>query len=330
VSRRRSKASRTLSGLALAAVLVFFLFPFVWMVQASLKTQIDITRIPPTWWFRPTLDNYVGVFRGQNFLRFMWNSFVIATASTLGSLALGLPAAYSIARHRQQLLAVTILAARIVPGITFLIPWFILFSQLHLVDTYWSLVLSHMVVGMPFIIWVMVAYYEALPGELEESARVDGCTRQGAFWHVILPLSAPGVLTSAILAFIFSWNNFMFSVVLAGDQRLLERFRCDELLPLGSRMRVRLSLERSTPQELQQCLQHALQKAGAPKLMTPELINTLCDHAQGNLRAMMNMAGELLALAAQREAHQIDEQLFFEAFAPNAPTQAKAAAGRRR
>jgi general secretion pathway protein A len=125
-------------------------------------------------------------------------------------------------------------------------------------------------------------------------------------------------------------SHLLLTVVLAGDQRLLERFRCDELLPLGSRMRVRLSLERSTPQELQQCLQHALQKAGAPKLMTPEVITTLCDHAQGNLRAMMNMAGELLALAAQREAHQIDEQLFFEAFAPNAPTQAKAAAGRRR
>lgn len=217
MSRRRG-LPRTLSALALAAVLVFFLFPFLWMVQASLRSQIEITRIPPVWWFRPTLDNYVQVFRGQNFLRFMWNSFVIASASTLASLALGLPAAYSIARHRQQLLAVTILAARIVPGITFLIPWFILFSQLHLVDTYWSLVLSHMVVGMPFVIWVMVSYFEGLPVELEESARVDGCTRQGAFWHVILPLSAPGVLTSAILAFIFSWNNFMFSVVLAGDR----------------------------------------------------------------------------------------------------------------
>lgn len=143
--------------------------------------------------------------------------------------------------------------------------------------------------------------------------------------EMVLPvLSELRLLCSARLD-----SHLLLTVVLAGDQRLLERFRCDELLPLGSRMRVRLSLERSTPQELQQCLQHALQKAGAPKLMTPEVITTLCDHAQGNLRAMMNMAGELLALAAQREAHQIDEQLFFEAFAPNAPTQAKAA-GRRR
>lgn len=216
--RRRRASTRVLFGLALAAVLVFFLFPFAWMLQASFKTQVEITRVPPAWWFRPTLDNYVAVFRGQNFVRFMWNSFVIAAASTLASLALGLPAAYSIARHRQQALALTILAARIVPGITFLIPWFILFSQMHLVDTYWCMVLSHMVVGMPFIIWVMVAYFEELPEELEESARVDGCTRQGAFWHIILPLSAPGVLTSAILAFIFSWNNFLFATVLAGDR----------------------------------------------------------------------------------------------------------------
>jgi type II secretory pathway predicted ATPase ExeA len=124
-------------------------------------------------------------------------------------------------------------------------------------------------------------------------------------------------------------SHLLLTVVLAGDQRLLERFRCDELLPLGSRMRVRLALERATPEELQQYLQHALAKAGAAKLMTPELIATLSDHAQGNLRALMNMAGELLALAALREAPQIDEKLFFELFAAPSPTQAKVA-GRRR
>ncbi len=125
-------------------------------------------------------------------------------------------------------------------------------------------------------------------------------------------------------------SHLLLTVVLAGDQRLLERFRCEELLPLGSRMRVRLALERAAPEELQATLQHALQKAGAAKLMTPELIATLCDHAQGNPRALMNMAGELLALAAQSEVPQIDEKLFFEIFSAPSPTQAKAAAGRRR
>ena len=124
-------------------------------------------------------------------------------------------------------------------------------------------------------------------------------------------------------------SHLLLTVVLAGDQRLIERLRAEVLLPLGSRMRVRLTLERNTPEELQECLRHVLQRAGATKLMTAELIATLCDHAQGNLRALMNMAGELLALAAQREAAQIDEKLFFELFPTPSPTQLKVA-GRRR
>ncbi len=125
-------------------------------------------------------------------------------------------------------------------------------------------------------------------------------------------------------------SHLLLTVVLAGDQRLIERFRAEDLLPLGSRMRVRLALERSTPEELQECLRHTLQKAGATKLMTPEVIATLCDHAQGNLRSLMNMAGELLALAAQREASQIDEKLFFDLFSTPSPTPPKSPGGRRR
>ncbi len=124
-------------------------------------------------------------------------------------------------------------------------------------------------------------------------------------------------------------SHLLLTVVLAGDQRLIERFRAEDLLPLGSRMRVRLALDRSSPEELQECLRHALQKAGATKFMTPELIATLSDHAQGNMRSLMNMAGELLALAAQREAHQIDEKLFFELYDTPSPTQPKGS-GRRR
>lgn len=118
-------------------------------------------------------------------------------------------------------------------------------------------------------------------------------------------------------------SHLLLTVVLAGDQRLLERFRSEDLAPLSSRMRVKLTLDRATPEELRECLLHALRCAGAPKLMTPELIATLCDHAQGNLRALMNLAGELLDLAAQRELPQLDEKLFFEAFNPPAPSQIK-------
>jgi general secretion pathway protein A len=123
-------------------------------------------------------------------------------------------------------------------------------------------------------------------------------------------------------------SHILLTAVLAGDGRLVERLRSEELLPLGSRMRVRMAMERASPEELQECLKNALHKAGAPKLMTGELIATLADHAQGNLRSLMNMAGELLSIAAERQARQIDEKLFLEAYAQPLPE--KVAAGRRR
>ncbi len=125
-------------------------------------------------------------------------------------------------------------------------------------------------------------------------------------------------------------SNILLTVVLAGDGRLAERLRSDEFLPLASRVRVRLPIERAPPQDLQECLRHALQQAGAPTLMTAEVIATLCDHAQGNPRALMIMAADLLEAAAQREARQIDEALFFETCAVPDASQTKAAIRRRR
>jgi type II secretory pathway predicted ATPase ExeA len=125
-------------------------------------------------------------------------------------------------------------------------------------------------------------------------------------------------------------SQILLTVVLAGDGRLADRLCADEFLPLASRVRVRMTIERATPQELQDCLRHALRQAGSPTLMTPELIAAICDHAQGNPRALMIMAGELLAAAAQREARQIDETLFFETYAVTAPNETKTAIRRRR
>ncbi|PJF36823.1 MAG: sugar ABC transporter permease [Candidatus Thermofonsia Clade 1 bacterium] len=203
---------------AIAIVLFIFLMPFLWMLLSSFKTQVDITNTRNIFNFTPTLENYQNVFQQYEFLRYLLNSFAVAALSTLFSLILGLPAAYAIARFRLQWLGMILLTARIVPGITFLIPWFIIFSRLGLIGTLVPLVLSHMLVGLPFIAWIMIAFYEELPIELEESAKIDGATPIGAFLRVALPLSMPGVITSAIVAFIFSWNNFMFSLVLADDK----------------------------------------------------------------------------------------------------------------
>lgn len=201
--------------LVVIVIMIPFLFVFYWMFISSFKTQVQNTAMPPIWWVVPNLRNYQTVFVTNPFGQYTLNSLIIALGATGLGLILGLPAAYSIARYKQQGLALAILTARITPGISFLIPWFILFTQLKLVDTYLAVILSHLIITLPLIVWLLIGFFEDLPYELEEAARVDGCSVFGTFWRIALPLVRPGVAAAAILAFIFSWNNFMFSLVLA-------------------------------------------------------------------------------------------------------------------
>jgi multiple sugar transport system permease protein len=204
--------------LIVAGIALVVLFPFLWMLSSSFKTQVDIISWPPKFIFTPTLQNYLKVFGEQNFLKYFMNSTIIGAVSVGLSLILGLPAAYSISRYAQKKLAVFILLARLMPGISFLMPWYIIFSRLNLMDSYIALVLSHMLIALPIVVWIMSTYFSTIPREMEESAMVDGATRQYAFFAIILPLSGPGIITATTLSFIFSWNNFMFSQVLSMEK----------------------------------------------------------------------------------------------------------------
>ena len=199
-------------------IALIVLFPFLWMLSSSFKTQVDIISWPPKLFFEPTLRNYQKVFEEQDFLKYFLNSTIVGVASVGFSLLLGLPAAYSIARYAQKKLAVFILLARLMPGISFLVPWYIVFSRLDLMDSYVALILSHMLISLPIVVWIMTTYFNTIPREMEESAMVDGATRQYAFYAIILPLSGPGLITATTLSFIFSWNNFMFSQVLSMEK----------------------------------------------------------------------------------------------------------------
>jgi multiple sugar transport system permease protein len=210
--------SNTLFYLCVIGIVLVVLFPFLWMLASSFKTQVDIISWPPKLLFEPTLANYRKVFGEQDFFRYFVNSTIVGVSAVAISLLLGLPAAYSIARFRQKRLAVFILLARLMPGISFLMPWYIVFSRLGLMDSYTALILSHILIALPIVVWIMSTYFASIPPELEESAMVDGATRQYAFWAIILPLSGPGVITATTLSFIFSWNNFMFSQVLSMEK----------------------------------------------------------------------------------------------------------------
>lgn len=207
---------KNLYYIGLIIVIFVVIFPFMWMVLASFKTQKDILSVSKLINFVPTLKNYKTVLVEYSFSKPIFNSFVIAFFSTILSLVLGLPASYSISKYKLTKLSMVILITRITPGLTFLVPWFIIFTKFKLVDTYTSLILTHMLVALPFIIWIMVPFFDGLPSQLEQAARVDGCTRMGAFVRIMLPLSKSGIITSGILSFIFSWNNFMFALILAG------------------------------------------------------------------------------------------------------------------
>jgi multiple sugar transport system permease protein len=204
----------------LVTLLGFFLFTLVWMVLTSLKTNVQATAYPPVWLFRPTFQNYVDVFTKNPFFSYMVNSTIIAGAAVGIGLVCGLPAAYSMARYRQAALGFLVLMVRILPGIAFLVPLFVIYRRLGLINTLSGIVLTHIIIVLPLIIWIMAGFFEDIPRELEEAALIDGCSRVGTFVRIVLPLSRPGIVAATILSFIASWNNFIFVLILGGKDTI--------------------------------------------------------------------------------------------------------------
>ena len=211
---------RILVYLQVFLVLAFILFPILWMVLSSLRYNVDITAFPPKLAAPLTLENYVGLFSESTFARFARNSMIIVTGSTLLGLLLGVPAAYAAARYRMQKWAFLTLLARMAPGVLFLLPWYIVAIRFRITDNFFTLIATHTVITMPVIVWLMLSFFEDLPGEIEESALMDGCTRFQVLRLIAIPLAAPGLAVSAILAFVFSWNYFLFALVLAGSRTM--------------------------------------------------------------------------------------------------------------
>jgi len=240
VSARRHASPRRVMGRVLIAVATLvMLLPvvlfFYWLVLLSIRTDLVNNAFPPQ--FLPkslTLDNYREVISQNKLLGDAWNSLVIAVSSTVIGLLLGVPAAYSIARWKQQRLALVILVARIIPAISYLVPWYIIFSRARLVDTYTALIVTHLIVSLPLVTWILIGFFEDLPPELEESARVDGCSLFGAFVRIAVPLVRPGIIAASIISFIFSWNNFIFSVVLSGSHTRVLPLAAYKLLSVGN------------------------------------------------------------------------------------------------
>jgi len=227
MSARTSPARRMLRRLAgrlgfafaVAVIVSPAILVFLWMLSLSLKNEIDNIAYPPVFIpDQPTLANYAQVFETGSFPRYLLNSILVTGGATLLALLVGVPAGYGIAKAKAYRLAVLVLIARITPNLSYLIPLFIMFQFLGLTGTLYPLVITHLVITVPIVVWVMIGFFETLPPDLEEAALIDGCTLWQSFRYIALPLARPGIVVAAILAFIFSWNNFIFGVVLAGRE----------------------------------------------------------------------------------------------------------------
>jgi multiple sugar transport system permease protein len=202
--------------LVLVAIVAAFFFPFLWVIFTALQTAESAGEIPPNFLFTPTLDNFRQVFEEAEFISSLWNSTIVVLLTLAANLIISMPAAYIIARHRRQWLMFIIMFLQTAPFIVLLLPWYIIFKQLGLYDTYIGLVLSNLTFMIPFTVWLMLGFFEDIPLEVEEAAWLDGCSQLGTFIRIVLPLVKGGIITICTLGFMFSWNIFLFPLVLAG------------------------------------------------------------------------------------------------------------------
>ena len=199
-------------------VVVNGFFPAVWILFTSLKTETELVQKPITWWPEAaTMENYVRAFSDQPLLHYLKNSVIVASSATVLSLIVAAFAAYAIARlnlKRRELILTCIVGSSMFPLVTLLVPIFETMRALGWLNTYTALILPYVVLNLPVCTLVLVSFFQGIPRDLENAAMIDGCTRIGALWHVVVPLAAPGVFTAGILAFVNAWDEFLLALSL--------------------------------------------------------------------------------------------------------------------
>ncbi len=214
----------------LVTLLFFAVAPMIWMLITSFKSQFAALKYPPEFYPRnPNFEQYQRLLSpsndvGRQFLRYMLNSIWVSTAATVFGVAVAVPAAYAFARFRfpgRKALFFSVLFRNMFPAVVFLMPLFIMMRWMGLVNTYSSLIITYLTFGLPLSIWLLKGFYDNIPVELEQAARIDGCTRFQAFYMIVMPLSAPGIIATAIYSFITAWNEYVYALTFLNDDQKL-------------------------------------------------------------------------------------------------------------
>ncbi len=197
---------------------LFILLPLFWVLRTSLVSEVDAYQIPPNMAAPLTLGNYRVLFREFQFGTFLKNSLVISLGTTVLALPIAALGGFAFARYRTggRLLQFAVLGTQMLPAIVLVLPIFVIFNAVGLTDTYVGLMIAYLSFNLPFLVWILMGFFEGIPKELEEAAAIDGLTPAAAFFRIIVPIAAPGILSAMVLSFIFAWNEFLFALVLTG------------------------------------------------------------------------------------------------------------------
>lgn len=222
---RRGSLQRDLM-LYFCALLLGFLsaFPLLWMISTSLKPPRELLAWPPSFLPKqPTLQNFVLLFQESNFLLYLKNSLICTLTATVIAILIASAGAYSLTRYRyrgREKFATLILLAYMFPPVVLIIPFFVWMQSLGLIDSYLSLIMSYVALSLPFAVWLLRAFFQSIPLEIEEAALIDGADRLRAVIYVIFPLALPGVIATSIFTFIVSWNDYLFALVLMTEDEM--------------------------------------------------------------------------------------------------------------
>jgi sorbitol/mannitol transport system permease protein len=218
MARAVTTRRKTLTTLAAWGIALLIFFPILWMILTSFKTEQDAVLSPPVWfWFDWTTENYVTVMDRANYFRFFMNSVIIAVGSTALGLLIAIPAAWSMAfvpGAKTKDLLMWMLSTKMMPGVAVLVPIYLIFIKLKLLDTHFGLIIVIMLINLPIIIWMLYTYFKEIPGEILEAARMDGATLRSEILYVLLPMAIPGIASTVLLNIILAWNEAFWTITL--------------------------------------------------------------------------------------------------------------------
>ncbi len=210
---------RVLLNVVTVVIVLCSLFPLYWLISTSMKTKLDAFALPPQWIFLPNFDSYASVITSDGFLESYLNSFIVAIITTVIAIIFGVTSGYSLARNTGKsgrAMGLWIILSRMIPPMGIILPFYVVYRELGILDQHFTLSLLYLTTVLPFVTWLIMGFVKGVPGEIEEAAMIDGCSRTASLIKVVVPIIMPGIATCSMFAFMMSWNEYFYALIMTG------------------------------------------------------------------------------------------------------------------